>query len=107
MFSRFNVLLGTAAVVLSLAVALQGPASAGGDQKVTKVLNAAWWFLKEGCVTMSWEADICGGPFHHRICPILDKRTLIWAGRFRILMAEVEAGCRRQRSGPNPEIGFV
>ena len=41
MFSRFNVLLGTAAVVLSLAVALQGPASAGGDQKVTKVLNAA------------------------------------------------------------------
>ena len=40
MFSRFNVLLGTAALVLSLAVAPEGPASAGGDQKVTKVLNA-------------------------------------------------------------------
>ncbi len=40
MLSRFNVLLGTAAVVLSLAVAPQGPASAGGDQKVTKVLKA-------------------------------------------------------------------
>ncbi len=40
MFSRLNVLLGTAAVVLSLAVAFQGPASAAGHQQVTKVLNA-------------------------------------------------------------------
>lgn len=40
MFSRFNVLLGTTALVLSLAVAPQSPASAGGHQKVTKVLNA-------------------------------------------------------------------